>query len=320
MKLYKIAFLCFFFVMISCEKEIHVTIPDRVPRIVINATLVPYTLPSGKYLGVNVSSSKHIFDSTTNTQLSNAIVLLYKNNLFVDTLHCKSMDNPGFYPLGFNPMAGPETGETYKLVVSTDGFETVNAKTTIPPKIEILDVSIDRIAFFDENNLVFSKITLTFNDSDSINYYEVVASEIGQEYNDDNYFRLTTFEPFIIGESHYPPAIRFDLKKPKHLLFNDKSFDGEKAKVDFYFQAAQRQGSQNILLSDIISVQLRNVSEEYYKYRSSLLQSSFNNQEDLIYGMGEPMNVYSNVEHGYGVFAGYNNSIKSLELEEIILK
>jgi hypothetical protein len=320
MKLYQIIFLLVPFIMFSCEKEIQVTIPDRVPRLVINATLVPYTLPSGKYLGVNVSSSKHIFDSTTNTQLSNAIVLLYRNNLFFDTLHYKLVDNRSFYPLGFNPLAGPETGETYKLVVSADGFETVNAKTIIPPKVEILDVSIDRIAFFDENNLVFSKLTLTFNDSDSINYYEVVASSIGQEYNDVNYFPLTTYEPFIIGESHYPPAIRFDLKKPQYLLFNDKSFNGKKAKVDFYFQAAQRKGSQNVLLSDIISIQLRNVSEDYYKYRSSLLQSSFNNQEDILYGMGEPMNVYSNVEHGYGIFAGYNNSIKSLALEEIIFK
>jgi hypothetical protein len=307
------------FIGISCEKEVSIPIPEKEPKLVVDATLVPYSLPNAKYLGVNVTSSRHIFDSTTDTQITDATVLLYKNSVFVDTLKYSSENDVNFFPLGYGAMDGPKAGETFQIKVSSPGYEAVNAETFIPNYIEILDLSIDRVAFFDDENLVYSKLTLTFHDPvDEINFYEIVASGIGYEYIPENYYRLTTYEPIITGESHYPPSIRFDLKKPKYLLFKDNTINGQEIEMDFYFFARQINTAGTILLlPDIISIQLRNLTEEYYNYRSTLLQSSYNLQEDILYGMGEPLNVYSNVENGYGIFAGYNNSIKTLELDEL---
>lgn len=99
------------------------------------------------------------------------------------------------------------------------------AQTTIPQKVEVDTVAIDRIGFEDEYGGIYSKITLTFNDpSDQNNYYEAVLSNLGLENSPDHYHRLSTFEPYIVSEIHYPPITNPDLKNPKYLLFNDKSF------------------------------------------------------------------------------------------------
>lgn len=308
-----------FLFLASCEQEIEVDIPDTPPKIMINATLVPYELPNGKYLGVELRGSRHIFDSTSNTLITDALVLLYRDSIFMDTL--KYEETFQFYPLGFAPLDGPKAGERYQIAVSAPGYANVYARTIIPQKVEIDTVEIDRIGFEDENGEIYSKITLTFNDPPGQNnYYEVVLSNISGEYTPDDYYHLTTYEPYIVSEIHYPPVTNVDLKKPEYLLFNDKSFNGNEIKMTFYYPASYViDGGIKILSWDLISVQLRNVTKDYYEFRSSLLYNTFNQVENMIYGTGEPMNVSSNVENGYGIFAGFNNSIVTMQLDSLII-
>ena len=306
--------------LVACEQEMEVDIPETPPKIMINSTLVPYLPPHGKYLGVELRGSRHIFDSTSNTLITNAMVLLYRDSIFMDTL--KYEEDAQFYPLEFPPLDGPNAGESYQISVSAPGYTSVYAQTTIPKKIEIDAVAIDRIAFEDEDGGIYSKITLTFNDPiDHNNYYEVVLSTLGAEHSPDDYRRLTTYEPYIVSEIHYPPITNVDLRKPKYLLFNDKSFNGNKVELSFYYYANQVIYAGVKKLANVqISVQLRNVTKEYYDFRSTFLYNTFNQVENMIYGTGEPMNVYSNVENGYGIFAGYNNSIVTLQLNELIVE
>lgn len=119
----------------SCEQEIEVEIPETPPKIMINSTLVPYELPNGKYLGVELRGSRHIFDSTSNTLITNAIVLLYTDSIFMDTL--KYEEDAQFYSLGFPPLDGPKAGESYQISVSAPAIPTCMPKPLFPKKLKL---------------------------------------------------------------------------------------------------------------------------------------------------------------------------------------
>lgn len=312
-----------FLFLISCDKEITLEVPETEPVLVIHSTLVPYSFPLGKYLGVEISGSRNIFDTTSFSSIDNALVLLYKNgNPEADTLKCEEYQNKYFFSMGYSPTQGPLTGESFRLEVSVPGYQSVSAETTIPQKVNIEEIHIDRMAYEDENGLIYSKVTLTFSESPSeTNYYEVVLSSTGAEYSPEDYRQLTSFTPYVVSEIHYPSPLNPDFKKPQYLLFTDKTMDGKNVQFEFFFQASQIiDKGIVVLLNDIISVQLRNVTEEYYKYRSTWLYSVFNQQGDILYGTSEPLNVYTNIEHGFGIFASFNNDIVTLQLEELELK
>ncbi len=304
--------------IVSCTKEIVIEIPEKPASLVIESTLVPY-MENAKYLGIKVVSSQHIFDTTAALPITNAEVLLYKDGAFMASLLYDSVKQ--FYPLGFGPMQGPLGGETYCIEVSVPGYQSVYAETHIPEKVSIDTITIDRIGYMDDNGLVHSKLSIIFSDPpEDENYYEIVVTSIGLEYESEAYSTLSTFEPFIVNEPHYPDETRIDLKKPKRLLFNDKTFDGQQIELDFYYFASQRMGETHQLNSEILSVQLRNISREYYLYQSTMLHSSFNREADILYGLGEPLNVISNVENGYGIFAGFNNDVFNIDLDTLTVK
>jgi hypothetical protein len=76
--------------------------------LVVNSTLVPFSLPMPKHLGIELSSSQSIFDTVKSAPVDNATVLLYKNNVFVDTLLYDSINK--IYPLGYKSFEGPLPG------------------------------------------------------------------------------------------------------------------------------------------------------------------------------------------------------------------
>lgn len=308
-----------FFILVvfhfACSKEISIEIPEKQPKLVIEATLVPYSA-NGKHLGVTVKTSRHIFDTSSAKPITNAEVLIFKNGGLLVSPDYDSIYQ--FYPLGFGPMQGPLAGETYRIEVSAPGYKKVFAETHIPEKVLIDTITIDRIGYFDDSGLVYSKLTISFTDPpEEDNYYEIVVTSIGMEYRASAYRALSTFEPFIVNEPHYPDETRIDLKNPNRLLFNDKTFNGQQTELDLYYFASQRLGVTHLLNSEILSVQLRNISYEYYLYQSTMLHSSFNREADILYGLGEPLNVISNIENGYGIFAGFNNDVHHLELDTL---
>ena len=68
-----------FFLFISCAKEIKIKIPERPPMLVVNSTLVPFTLPVPKALYLDIQSSAPVFDTTKNRIVKNATVDLFHN-------------------------------------------------------------------------------------------------------------------------------------------------------------------------------------------------------------------------------------------------
>jgi len=65
----------------GCEMDVEVAIPEQPPKLVVISTLVPWS-SNPKFLGVEVYSSKHIFNEAENKPVDNATVRIYRNGDF----------------------------------------------------------------------------------------------------------------------------------------------------------------------------------------------------------------------------------------------
>jgi hypothetical protein len=98
-------------------------------KLVVNAILCPDSI-----LNIHVSTSINYNPPSTSKVIENAVVKLYKNDEEMGQLN--STGN-GYYTL-----AGtyPQAGATYKVVVAAEGYGSVWAETTIPQKVENIEV------------------------------------------------------------------------------------------------------------------------------------------------------------------------------------
>jgi len=305
--------------IISCKKEIVIKIPEKKPSLVIYSTLVPYTLPQPKSLNIKIESSLSFYDTTKVSVIKDALVLFYKNGNFIDTI--RYIDSLKNYPIPLNFY--PNVGDNVRMKVIKDGYKSVSAATTISSKVEIKNISVIPFAYFNDIGEVFSEIDITFDDhANELNYYEVAVSELSTEIafnydNPENYYSLSSNDNIITSESYYPSPLNFDLKPPLSLLFNDKEINGTEHILKIYYMPVWIGGAVRCLSDNYINIHLRNVTEEYYKFKTTMIEQLNNQKENILYGMGEPLNVYTNIENGYGVFAGFNNDIKTYHQEQI---
>lgn len=311
----KIYIVLLFFISVSCTKEIEIEIPNKEPSFVVNSLITPFTLPMPLQIGIELQSSSHIFDTTKKELITDALVLYFENNIIKDTLNY--YEELGFYLITDEINDYPIVGNEYSIQISKDGYKTVTAKTIIPNKVEIKDTSLVLIAFFDEDDMVYSEVTINFTDpADKINYYEVAISKITQDY----YYEISSNNKIITTESYYPSLFEFDKNKPKTLLFSDKLINGKNVDLSLFYPPPYYVSDISWIPFNYISVHLRNVTEDYYKNKTTYLQHTYSQQENILYGMGEPINVYSNIENGHGVFAGYNSSIVSFQIDSTVVK
>ncbi len=304
--------------ILACTKEVEIDLPKQPKKMVVYSSLSPLVFPLPKELNLKLTYSKEISDSTNN-MIKDALVLYYINNQLIDTV--EFVDSLGVYPLVKNMSDYPITGDKCAIKIIKNGFESIYAETVIPTKVTIKDsILIDQIAYIDELGFAHSKASLTFTDpADEVNYYEIAVTQTyaSNSDNPDHYFELKTNDEIITSQSYYPSAFSLELKYPKYLLFTDESFNGEEHTVDFFYEPPQASEEYLYILGHYLSFHLRNVSEDYYKYKTSLIQSKNNNTEDVLYGMGEPINVYSNIENGYGIFGAYNYDLQSFHFVKL---
>ncbi|HOZ30953.1 MAG TPA: DUF4249 domain-containing protein [Bacteroidales bacterium] len=300
----------------SCTKEIEIDIPPSKPKLVVYSTFVPFTIPYPKNFEVKVYATAHIFD-TVKYPIRDAIVQLYKNNEFYDTIN--------FYPecdcYTIPEMFFAEIGDEYSLIVERGGFETVTASSYIPSKVYIRDTIINPISYINEFGSAVGEIQFSFTDPvNENNYYELALSSGGINYDDyDSYFEIFTNATLITSQSYYPDLIRFDVPYPKFLLFSDDNINGQSVTLTIYYNPPQWFGEINYISTHYRTLHLRNVTKEYFDFKTTSIQQDYAKREDFLYGMGEPINVISNIENGFGVFAGFNNDYVTFKIDSVVV-
>jgi hypothetical protein len=304
--------------LFSCSKEIEINLEEVEPRLVVRSeitnkpdsvtagpgVILPQFIPAKLVLGLSSSVTDEPIEN-----IVEAKVVLRKNNITYDTIYYNS--SKGYYELFETPYDLPEPGDDLSLEVMYNK-EKISSSSKMPSKVDI--ISIDTSVYYShflEGSGIFSEGTITFQDPASEeNYYELMVCNAGLFNDELNPRRIKTDETFITGENHYPSEINTNqyVFEQKSLLFTDKTFNGEEKSVRFYFIVGGTKNDNSIEFQhDIRSYYLRNVTEEYYSFKTSKRVYLLNSGENFLLGASEPQNVFTNIENGLGAFGLYTH-------------
>lgn len=199
-----------------------------------------------------------------------------------------------------------EQNKNYSLKIFAPGTDTVFCEDIIPEKTILQSVSYTDSVLINEDGNIINELRLDFQDFDGPNFYEIELA--GNDTVRNTYVPVSDNNVPIIFDKNSDPVITstglldYD---PRTLIFTDKMFDGQHCSVRIYFYT-QWYRDYNL------KIILRSVSESYYRYKEKQFAYLFSLDYDIFSGMSEPVNLYSNVTGGYGIFAGYSSDEKEI--------
>ncbi len=176
-------------------------------------------------------------------------------------------------------------GEKFTLKVIHPEYGTASASQTMPSKPVITQPVYKASAGHDDYGGNFS--TLRFDIVDpggEENFYQVRAwqtDNTGRQY----FFGVDTDDPL------FQPSYDYNA-----LLVEDKTFDGDSYTVQLKFYNYVDDSRNDVK----VFVEVQSVSKDFYLYARTLEKAL--EAEDIGFFV-EPVQVYNNIENGYGIFA-----------------
>ena len=299
----KFTYILLLFGIVSCEKVIPFDENEVSPKMAINGIF-----QSDTNWRIHVSSSRSVIDSASFNNITNAsaFILDGNENLVEELMH----DTNGFY-IG---STSPQENLNYYLFVDHPTLNSVRSQNVIPSLINI--IGIDTATSY-SNGEKYLDLIINFEDPGNItNYYLVETYMVSEgleiengdtlfaEIDTNKAFMLLNDEVFQNGGSPWQDQG----------LFNDILFNGQSKSLEislpnedyFWNEAGYIWSYRNIGLR----FYLHNISQDYYYYRRSL--ELYNQASDNPFA--QPVQVYSNIENGFGIFAGAQVNYFDIEL------
>lgn len=274
--------------------------PLRPSRLVVNCFFT-----NDSIWEFQVSKSLSVLDNADLSYVQNATVKLFKDSVLIETI--TELDNNALYS---TTSSLPELGHEYSIEVSSPDFEkTLKAKEYSPNAVKVSDVSV----------IIKDSVFHVWTNNDRIRYGGRVEGSFNILFSDpggvENYYQLSIFyydtvyqnydsEEFYIRQREVPletedAAVENNEDNYTRLLLTDKIFDGVnyQIKVDFRDHQPRR--------DKVYYVKLMSINKSGYLYKKSI--DAYNQAVNDPFA--EPVQVYSNIENGYGIFSGYSIDI-----------
>ena len=291
MKYLQQSLLIFFFSMIltSCEKTFSTIVDIDIPHTPIIA-LECTNITDSTF--ASITSTIPVTGATLTSILLNAKAYMYEDQILKDSFYLNN--NIGYVSRFNNYISGKE----YMLTVSAPNFKTVQARDICPSLVTATKTNFIKkaktmvISEFSSSPQEFDEIKITFTDDAAVSdYYEVnvfidslgfrelpiVSTDIDIDEGDE--------EEFFSNTSNI-------VRSP--FTMRDINFNGKEKTLVFYCPSALTDQSLVFL-----KVRFSHLSEAYYKYNKTrrLYDRTQGNP------FAEPVQIFSNVENGVGVFA-----------------
>ncbi|MBN2663304.1 MAG: DUF4249 domain-containing protein [Bacteroidales bacterium] len=285
--MYRFLYLLVILVVFGCNKQVYIIFPENKPRLVVNSIF------SSQNIIVLMVLQTLSYNSEKNDFVEDATCKLFCDDVFVENL---IYSEQGIY----KSTIILEEDKKYTIEISAHGFETVIANTIIPKTSSIISLDTIHTAIFDPNDglgVYYTKGILSVIDDPQIqNFY---LTKLSLVYPDGTIYNpITTYrsdEPIFTDDG----LLNY---KPSFLLFNDNTFNGRNNNLIFEYDFSLSFDDTLLLITTT-----KLITEDYYKYiKSTIIQTNNQGSLDNPFVIGEPIQVYSNIENGYGIFAGYN--------------
>ena len=280
----------------SCELIIDVSIPDKERKIVVNGLISP-----DKPVKMHLSRSLSVLEPDSVIALSAADARLFDGTTMIGKF---IEDSSGYYSLpGFIPLSN----KSYRLTVSEVSLKPVDATAVLPEPVVLL--AVDTVTVTNSWGWQELKLKIRFSDPPGRkNLYgigvNITTNEIdyrtmqptGRKVTHPAYL-YNTDDHFLQDESHY-----FDGK----IFFDDVLFNGTEKLIEVGVSDYSFFESDTVWMD----VRLEQLDESYYRYVVSNEAYGKANGNPF----AEPVQVYSNVNGGYGIFAGSTFDVKRIEI------
>lgn len=284
----------------ACERVVIIELPAHESRIVANGVL-----GGGEPVRLYISQSVGVFDSRSLEErlLKDAKVTLFEDGVpypavYVDTTLIDSLGNEYNLPTHYYSTLVPSEGHDYRLQVTQAGFESATAETSIPEPVAIQAMRFADNVFLDQAGNPQFRFSIEFEDPPGRGDYYHLTCRLSAYLDTLGGFRLE--ETLIFGNEANIAERAYD----GGLLLSDGGFDGQSVQRDFYGSLpGSFTNGQNRWTA--LYVELRHVSPEYYEYQADFPAHQSSQSEQQGFFRRDPITVFSNVEGGYGIFAGY---------------
>jgi len=285
----------------SCQKALEIDYPKLEPKLVVNCLFTPDSL-----FTLHLSVTTSTYDSSL-TFVEDANCSIWNNDKLLDNL---IYTENGTYISTIKP----ETNVEYTLKISHQKYGNIQAKSYCPQKASI-DSVYDQINVYpvegniNMDNLMYSVLYLNFEDKLKMPQYYFVSLKY-RNYPPNEGERWTlhylkSYDAIIKNEQ----ILEYE---PKFLVFSSSLFTKQNINLEILF--IHNSGTFKKNLKNVkgfnyphqLFYKFGTISENYYLYLKSLLKHKYNQNNDIFLQIGDPVQMYTNIENGYGIFAGYN--------------
>ncbi len=307
----------------SCQNIVEVDIPEEPIRQTLNGLQ-----NSDSTFTIYLSESEHVLDKDEIFQsILGARIDLYEDSVLIGSFSEDALE--GRYSLGHKPAVG----KRYDVYSEADGLQSVFASMTMPDTVNIIGYDTTRQTisdFFDGESATLPGFVLDIDDpEEENNYYSIEGFVFGDllvSLPNVDFDPIPLFEPIYMYSED--PSIIQDLQGySSELVFSDEIFNGRvygfnmlyidpyenDEDAQFYIDKEDpdliellktfgatpddlviRFGNRRVELS------FSTISEDYYSYEVSSALQFFNEGNPF----AQPTQVISNINNGYGIFAG----------------
>jgi hypothetical protein len=258
----------------SCEEDVTFDF-DRPAKLCLNCILNPDSTITAR-----LTLSRNIENNTSFQPVDDATIVLHENGTELGTL---TSGGEGNYYLDYHP----EPLSEYEITVLHPDFKTLYASTVIPHKSDVIFTS-DTLNHIAQTELYWLEINFVIHDLPGKNSYWLYEKRTVDGVTGTGGGFRNIKAPFIDDFNRQTdPESKFGYVYDYYVRISDIGYDGEKMTV---MLEAATNGSINIMSAD----------EHYDKYIKSSVKAHLNTDGDLPFR--EPVQIYSNIENGYGIF------------------
>lgn len=287
----------------SCEKEISVKVPEYTPRLVVNC--------SGEVnepIWVSVSKSIGVlnYNGLQNLEVTNATVKLFVNGNYVETLE----QNPDSLGLShFFSKTIVQQGNEYRIVISAPGFTDAEATSSVTPFVPFSVERIRNVRITQYGNMQ-DEIRISFTDAPARDNHYML--QLWESYEFDTSTSQGPYPRYYGGGciNSSDPSIEslgdFSFEEneclyAKEIFISDELFNGRTKELKLYVDTTWGFSHRDSMTGQVFygKIRLYNLSDAYYKYLKTYNYASNNSGNPF----AEPINVYTNIVNGYGIFS-----------------
>ncbi len=284
--------------VVSCETIIDLDVPRKDTKMVLNSFFNPdSTFKVFLHRDLYILDEEDFYEGTQTEVMDATIELFDSEGNLVTNFEYRSK---GEYRSDFIPARGEE----YLIRAKKEGFKTISSTGSIPNNLASFEVlTINYLRGYDY------EFEIKINDLPGENYYEIQSWEEANIVYDGDAIKVVDPSPLVSDELY----IDENATSAHSIYLSDELFQNQEIdlKINTLWQL-QGKCSREDCFDYKVYITVRSLSKEYFQYRqSSGLQSRLENDV-----FAEPVNVFTNITNGFGIFAGFNNHDIEVELSE----